>query len=167
MQDVLLSFNLILFTFPCLFFVSLFRLSFLFHHFDKFLLNKQVLFVNFGNTLLNLFIVSSQLCLNQMLKVVQFASPRVIIASPFLTISGDGWLDHVNEHIWIVLQCLARLSGLDQTSICCQDHNLVLETVCWTLVNDSVKCIAHDCDQHVKERDVRDDCRSNEKNVAE
>ena len=122
--------------------------------------------MNVGDTLLHLFIVFGQLCFNQMLQVVQFASPGVIIASTLLTITGDGWLYHVNEHFWIVLPWLA-LPGLDQTPISCQNHDLVLETVRWTLVNDSVKCIAHDCDQHVEERNVRDYCRCNEKNVAE
>ena len=101
--------------------------------------------------------------LDEVMGVVRLSPPAVrLVVDPFITLAGRRHND-IQEQLGVIV----RLFRADHAPHCRQDHQLVLEREGGPLLNHALKCVGHDCNEHVQECDPRNDDSYDEKCVAQ
>ena len=116
------------------------------------------------DSLFHLLAIFRKLLNDKVLKEVEFASPDATLFTSgfFDSTFGAHLFYHVNEHVRVFR---GTLSWADNAPHLGKHHYLVLKRIGRAKVYDAIIGVAHDCNEHVEERDMRDDCCNEEESV--
>ena len=95
---------------------------------------------------------------NLVLHVVNFTSPEALILVDFILVLHR--LNDIQEDFGFVFLLLVTNNALHGS----HQHQFVLQGVSRFLLHHSVERVPHDRDEHIEERNLRDECCEDEQN---